>query len=331
MRRDDPILEDEEPLVDTTVPIPLRSKRTERRQKKLNLKHSASKQHATIWDLPSELFLDIFTRLRPSDIFKLARVNQAIRNFILEQETAIASEIIRRRYPVLTKCFPLPILLNTVDMEAHSALLDERRQAAHLTIHKKPYQHIKTPNIHEICTCLTCLLAWNNLCLVVDFAHWQKNLEHGEPIPVIARGRDPEWNQILISANGAIVEKALYSQLWYAVILSGHLRSTTVSIHRHSNNKGNKRRRFRMTAEDVAAETDHFLERSGPPTLEFPPYRDRYYMLEAYLPNRGWNSETGEWLYMPTSQHLRDVEFCKAWVRRTKNPVVAAAKIEPKP
>ncbi len=326
MRKGDTIDEDEEPLVDTTVPIPLRSKRTERLQKKLNLKQTAAKQHATIWDLPSEIFLDIFTRLRPSDVFRLARANQSLRNFVLEQETTIASEIIRRRYPVLAKCFPLPVLLNTVDMEAHSALLDDRRQAAHLYIHKKPYQHIKTPDIHEICTCLTCLLAWNNLSLVVDFAHWQKNLEHGEPIPIIARGKNPEWNQILISANGDIVEKALYSQLWYAVILSSHLRSTTGSIHRHSNNKGNKRRRFRMTIEDVAAETDQFLERSGPPTLNFPHHRDNYYMLEAYLPNRGWNSETGEWQYIPASQHARDVEFCKAWVRRTKDSVVVAAK-----
>ena len=60
-----------------------------------------------------------------------------------------------------------------------------------------------------------------------------------------------------------------------------------------------------MSEADVDAENDCFLERSGPPTLDFPFHRDAYYMLESYMPNRGWNSEDGEWKYMPASQHDR--------------------------
>lgn len=72
-----------------------------------------------------------------------------------------------------------------------------------------------------------------------------------------------------------------------------------------------------MTVEDAAAETDEFLERSGPPSLDFPFRRDNYYMLEAYLPNRGWKSEESRWLYA-SSLHDRDVEFAREWVTRRK-------------
>jgi hypothetical protein len=316
--------EPEEPLVDTTAAIPLRSKRTERRQRKRHLEAKASKQHATLWDLPSELVMDILILLRPSDIFMLSRVNQALRHFILQEEAGIAREIITRRYAILSKCFPIPVLLENVDKEAHTALLSDARQAI-LNIHKRPYQHIKLPDQRLVCTCLTCMLAWNNLNLVVDFAYWQRNLDQGEPITMVPRGKSPEWNQTLISASADVVQKALYGPLWYARILEGHLNSTIGSIRRHGNNKGNKRRRFRMSVEDAAAETDLFLERSGPPSLDFPFHRDNYYMLEAYLPNRGWNSEVGEWRYMPASQHDRDVEFVKAWAKRRENTVAQDA------
>lgn len=238
----------------------------------------------------------------------------------------MAGELITRRYSVLTKCFPLPVLLENVDEGAHSALLDDERQATHLHIHKKPYQHVKSPDPHVICTCLTCMLAWNNLCVVVDFTYWQRNLDQGEPIPMIPRGKFPKWNEKLTSINAAVVEKALCNSLWYARILEEHLRSTIGSIRRHGNNMGNKRRRFRMSIEDVVAENDLFLQRSGPPSLDFPFHRDNYYMLEAYLPNRGWNSEVGEWRYMPTTQHDRDVEFVKAWAKRRKAAAPESSK-----
>ena len=316
----------DEPLVDTTAPLPLRSKRTQRQQKKRHQKEAASKQHATFWDLPSEIVLDIVRLLRPSDIFRLSRVHSGLRDFILNNQPRIADFVIAQRYPVLTKCFQLPMLLENVDKEAHSALLDEERQATHLHIHKKPYQHVDPPNPHIICTCLTCMLAWNNLCLLVDFAFWQKNLDQGEPIPMISRGKYPKWNQNLISRNAAVVHNALYNPLWYARILEEHLKSTVGSIRRHTNNAGNKRPRFRMTIQDAAAENDDFLNRSGPPSLAFPFHRDNYYMLEAYLPNRGWNSDANEWRYMPATQHDRDVEFVKAWAKRNRESVAAEKK-----
>jgi hypothetical protein len=312
-----------EPLVDTTAPLPLRSKRTERRQKKRHQKEAASRQHATLWDLPSELILDILSLLRPSDIFKLSRVNHGLQDFILKDEFRISSAVIARRYSILTKCFPLPVLLENVDKEAHSALLDDERQTKHLQIHKKPYQHVDPPNPLIICTCLTCMLAWNNLCLLVDFAFWQKNLDQGEPIPMIPRGKNPKWNQNLIATNATVVEKGLYNPLWYARILEEHLKSTVGSIRRHANNAGNKRPRFRMTVQDTVVENDAFLSRSGPPSLAFPFHRDNYYMSEAYLPNRGWNSEESEWRYMPATQHDRDVEFVKAWAKRRRESAVA--------
>lgn len=317
---------EEEPLVDTTAALPLRSKRLERLQKKRHQKEAASKQHATIFDLPSEIILDILTLLRPSGIFNLSRVCHGLQDFILKDASRIAGSVIADRYPILTKCFPLPVLLENVDKEAHSALLDEERQVKHLHIHKKPYQHIQTPDPHTICTCLTCMLAWNNLCLLVDFAHWQHNLEQGEPIPIAPRGKNPKWNQKLITSHAFIVQKALYNPLWYARILEQHLKSTVSSIRRHGNNAGNKRRRFRMTIEDAMAGNDKFLSRSGPPSMDFPFHRDSYYMLEAYLPNRGWNSEGGGWVYMPATQHERDVEFVKAWAKRRREMAVEEKK-----
>jgi hypothetical protein len=325
MRKDEPVDESEEPLVDTTAAIPLHSKRTNRQQKKRQKKETkekAAKQHATLWDLPSEVVLEICGYSRPSDIFALSRANQALRQFILANEARICKEIIKRRYIALSKCFQLPVMLEKVDESAHPALKCAERQEL-LNIHKKPYQHIRFPDPQLICTCLTCMLNWNYLCVVVDFADWQDNLDKGEPIPIIPRGKFPEWNQRLISANAAIVEKALYSPLWYSRILEQHLDSMIRSIRRHHNNKGNKRRRFRMSAEDAAVETDLFLERSGPPSLDFPFHRDNYYMLEAYMPNRGWNAEAERWMYLPM-WHERDVEFVKAWkVRREKAELAA--------
>lgn len=316
-----------EPLIDTTAALPLRSKRTERIQKKRHLKsEKVSKPQATLMDLPSEIFLDILSLLRPSDIFKLSRVNKGLHRYIQKDKSRIATKLIEHRYPVLTRCFSLPVLLENVDESFHSALLDSERQETHLYIHKKPYQHIQSPDPHVICTCLTCILAWNNLCLLVDFGHWQKNLDQGEPIPMLRRGELPKWNQDLISANAKVVRKALDNPLWYARILEEHLKSTIGSIQRHGNNAGNKRRRFRMTAENAAAEKDEFLKRSGPPSLDFPFHRDNYYMLEAYLPNRGWNSEAAEWRYMPTTQHDRDVEFVKAWVLRRQKATNGPSK-----
>ncbi|TVY40455.1 hypothetical protein LOCC1_G005732 [Lachnellula occidentalis] len=200
MRREDPLISaNEEPLIDTTTALPLRSKRTSRLQKKRHQKATSTKQTATLWDLPSEILLDILRLLKPSAIFRVSRANQALRAFILEEEERIARQVIETRYAVLAQCFVVPRLLNTLDAEAKAALSDGGRVGA--SVHgggngkKTGYQHIAVPDAGVVCTCLTCLLAWNNICLVVDFAHWQRNLDAGEPIPMIPRGKFPEWNQ----------------------------------------------------------------------------------------------------------------------------------------
>lgn len=288
MRKELPPLDPaDEPLVDRTSVIPLVSRRTIRQQQKKASRQTsreASRERATLPDLPSELVLEILSYLRPSDVFKLSRTSKTIRRFTTESQWNIATSIIHRRYFALAKCFQLPVRLDDIENEGGviEALQSEERQEI-LSIHKKPYQHIKVPDPKAICTCLTCILAWNQLCVVVDFARWQDNLEADpiRPLPVIPRGKAPKWNQKLIDQNATVVEKAIGNKLWYARILECHLDTTTRSIRRHGDNKGNKRKRFRMTAEDVAAETDAFLERSGPPSLDFPYMRDNFYMLEG--------------------------------------------------
>lgn len=180
MRNTESTPDAEEPLIDTTAAIPLRSKRTERKQKKRLEK--ASQHHTTILDIPSELLIDILTHLRPGDIFTLSRVSRSFHQFTQQNETQIANPIIQARYPALARCFQLPILLENVDESAHPALQSEERQEL-LNIHKKPYQHIKAPDPAVVCTCLTCMLAWNYLCVVVDFARWQGHLDEGSVLP----------------------------------------------------------------------------------------------------------------------------------------------------
>lgn len=169
--------EDQEPLVDTTAMIPLRSKRTERKQKQSQEKNKARK-NMSILDLPSELVIDILGCLRPSDVYNISRVSRSWRQFTLQNEAEIANEIIKSRYQTLAKCLQLPVLLDKVDKCVYPALQSAERQEM-LNIHKKPYQHIKPPNPHIICTCLRCILAWNYLCVAVDLAHWQDNLDQG--------------------------------------------------------------------------------------------------------------------------------------------------------
>ncbi|KAI1385367.1 uncharacterized protein F4822DRAFT_342368 [Hypoxylon trugodes] len=327
MRKGD-ISEDEElgVLEDKTEALTLRSKRTERTRKKQAKKTKKTKsQPLDILSLPYELVLGIFSWLRPSDVFNLQRVNKAFYGFIAQAERRITRVITRWRYVCLEKCFRLPILLQQVGPSIHALLQDPDRQEI-LTIHKKPYQHVQSPDPAEICTCLTCLLRWSSLCLIVDFAHWQENLDIGEPIPMIPRGKHPEWNQALLASNAAIVRKALHSPLWHARLLETHLDSITRSIRRQAANKGNKRKRFRMLKEDVDSGSDLFLERSGPPSLDFPFHRDNYYMLEAYLPNRSWNADQRRWMYVPADQHNTDIQFIVKWAefRRRK----AAAELE---
>lgn len=293
-----------------------KSKRIERQRKK-QAKKSARQpaERRSIFDLPFELVMTILADLLPSDLIRLSRVNKSMKEFISQQEASLTREIIRSRYATLEKCLRLPVLLEDVgDDEARAALLRPERLTGF--VRKQAYSHVLTPDPEVVCTCLTCVLRWNSLCLAVDFAHWQGNLDKGEPIPMFPRGTNPEWNRTLLQRNAGVVLRALREPLWYAVVLERHLESTVGSIRRHSANKGNRRRRFRMTREDERVGTDGFLERSGPPTMDFPFHRDNYYMLEAYLPNRGWNGDEERWMYMPASQHDTDVGMVVMFYRQ---------------
>lgn len=313
------------PLIDSTAALPSRSKRTERRQKKRELR--TSKLDATLSDLPPELLTEILILLRPSDIFALWRVNRSWQKFISTEELSLCQKIVARRYSILSRCFTLPVQLQDVDQDVHPALLSDDRLSV-LNLHCRSYKHIKPADPHLICTCLTCILAWNNLNLAVDFAHWQPSLDRGEPIPMIAFGKHPQWNQQLTRANARVVQKALQSPLWYSRILERHLKSTVGSIHRHKDCKGGGRKSFPMSAEDAASGTDLFLERSGPRSLDFPLDRDYYYTLDAYVPNRAWKSDAKEWRYWPASQHEADLDFVMASATRRKAASSADKMIE---
>ncbi|GAB7333343.1 hypothetical protein MBLNU13_g04966t1 [Cladosporium sp. NU13] len=309
--------DDDEPLVDTTAALPLHSKKTERMQKRLQKK--SEKKHApktqSFLDLPSELLLDILAYLRPSDLFRLKRLNRTTKSFIEENEAAVCREIIRTRYSVLAKCFPLPVAFSTLDPKYHSALLSSKRQDL-LAIHKKPYQHVKPLDPLDICTCMTCVFAWNNLCTIVDLAHWQQALDNREPIPMIPRGQSPDWNRDLIAHSASLVQSAMNSPLVHTALLALHLDTTTRTILRRSKYIKARpvlpeHRPYQLSLAEAAQESDIYLVRKGPPSYEFPYHRDNYYNLEAYVPNRKWSREEECWKYYAGTQHERDLE----WVR----------------
>jgi hypothetical protein len=294
-----------------------KSKRLARQQKKAAVKASKKPSHSPnpLLDLPYELLTSILHLLLPADLLRLTRVSRPLHSFINQESDSLARRVIRERYPVLEKCLRLPILLAELGDEEKSALLREERLQF---VRKQAYSHVQSPDPAVLCTCLTCVLRWNSLTLVIDFAHWQGHLHRGDPIPMIPRGQNPEWNRALLAKHAAVVHKAITSPLLYACILQAHLASTVGSIRRHAQNKGNQRRRFRMSGEDERSGTDGFLSRSGPPTVDFPFHRDNYYMLESYLPNRGWNGEEGRWMYMPETQHDTDVGMVVRFYRRRR-------------
>lgn len=314
------IIDEEEPLIDTTEALPLRSKKIEREKRKLAKKQKKTAQRppvTNLLDLPPELLQEVFGHLRALDILRLSQVSRPLHAFIREQENAIARDIIRTRYWILSKCFSLPVAFADVDPSAKPALLSHKRQDM-LQIHKKPYQHVKGIDSHAVCTCMSCVFAWNNLCLILDLAHWQKNLNEREPIPMIPRGTSPSWNSFLLEKHATIVEKAMTSKLTYAMILQKHLATTISTITRTIRGKKtlHPKRLYHLTPPEAAKETDEFLERSGPPSYEFPWHRDNYYGLEAYVPNRKWSREQERWMYYAESLHERDL----AWVKEKFSP-----------
>jgi len=303
----------EPPLVDLTQSLTVNSKRTERLRKKLRKKAPPKLVDARgFLDLPYELMMEILGYLRPDDFFALCGVSKPVRAFILAEEDRICKDIIALRYPILTRCLPRPVLMEELDEPVRQVLQSPLRPETK-TMYSKPYQHVQPPDLTLVCTCMTCVLRWNSLCLALDFSHWQDHLDKGKPLPVIPRGTQPAWNKNLLAKHAATVVESLKSPLWYVRILEIHLDSIVRSVRRHGENKGNQRRRFRMTEEDVRSESDAFLARDGPPTVDFPFHRDNYYMLEAYLPNRCWIAHRNEWVYIPENQHDRDVEVALKW------------------
>lgn len=320
------LVDEDGPLVDTTAALILRSKKTERAQRRMRKKQKKAAERPAILallDLPPELLQEVFSYLRPSDIFQLLLVSHDVHDFVRDHESAICRDIIKRRYWVLSRCFPLPVAFENVDSSAHASLLSEKRQDM-LQIHKKPYQHVKGVDPLKICTCVSCVFAWNNLCLILDLSHWQKNLNEREPIPMIARGSSPEWNKSLLDTNAAAVQKAMTSRLCYARTLEKHLRTTVETISRTL--KGKKtvhpRRVYYFTPPEAAKETDEFLEREGPHSYEFLWHRDNYYNLETYVPNRKWSKEKEKWVYYAEGLHERDLQ----WVIERFTPITSKDK-----
>jgi hypothetical protein len=268
----------EAPLEDKTVVIPLHSKRTERILRKRATQCRNKQDQTGFIQLPTELVLDVLELLRPSDVFSVSLVNRRLHSLVSANANAIGDEIIQRRYRILARCFPLPALLSSVELSTHPLLNDPRRQQQ-IGIHRKFYQHVQHPDPQLLCTCLTCIMTWNNLGLVLDFAHWQDHLDNREPIPMLPRGRSVQWNQDLVDRHASIVRRALSESLYYARILETHLNSTIRSVRRHRDNKFDKRKHVRMEEEEANRGTDDFLAKECPLSLEFPYNRDEYYML----------------------------------------------------
>ena len=269
---------DETPLEDTTAALTLHNKRTDRKRRQKVTRDRKRDAVVNLGKLPTELLLECLACLEPRDVFRFSFVNRRFLSLVAANSRVIGDAIITTRYAILAQCLPTPVLLSSVSPALRPVLSNDDRQKQ-LGIHKRPYQHIQHPDASQLCTCLTCILTWNNLGLVLDFAHWQPNLDTGDPIPMIPRGQAPEWNHDLIARNARVARRAVDDPLWHARILELHLDSTVRSIRRHGKNKGNKRTHVAMTEEDAASGTDAFLFKHGPPSLEFPFHRDEYYML----------------------------------------------------
>ncbi|KAH7402104.1 hypothetical protein DE146DRAFT_455376 [Phaeosphaeria sp. MPI-PUGE-AT-0046c] len=307
--------DDETPLEDTTAALTLHNKRTDRKLRQKVTRDKKRDAVVNLSKLPTELLLECLKYTEPHDVFRFSFVNRRFLNLVRANSRVIGDAIIASRYTILAQCLPTPVLLSDVRPALRPILSNDDRQKQ-LGIHKRPYQHIQNPDATQLCTCLTCILTWNNLGLVLDFAHWQRNLDTGDPIPMIPRGQAPEWNNELIARNARITRRAVDDPLWHARILELHLNSTVRSIKRHAKNKGNKRTHVAMTVEDAASGTDAFLSKHGPPSLEFPFHRDEYYMLEAYLPNRWWRKSEGRWVFTIAGSHERDLELVQRLANR---------------
>ncbi|OBR14959.1 F-box domain-containing protein [Colletotrichum higginsianum IMI 349063] len=303
--------------------VNVRSKKTERMKRKLEKKKakSAGHQPTHLLDLPNEILFNIFIQMRPSEVLGTLHICRAFHDLVQHNEALLSRHIVSARYPVLAKCFRLPVSLDDIDPKLHVVLQYETRIQM-LGIHRR-YQHIPQPDPFTACTCLTCVLRWQALFTIIDFNYWQENLASGKPIPVIPRDQIPEWNKTLKERTARIVLRALKSPLIHARILEMHLVNTCAAIKRQTENRGNRRRHFTMTQADEDSGTDSFLEQEGPSTADMPFQRDGYDLLEVYLPTRTWLKNETRWAYMPADIHDRDL----AWAATRWNPVFAAEPI----
>lgn len=306
---------EEEELIDTTERLALHSRKLDRQQRKGRKraeKAAAKRGQAALHLLPVELILDIISYLKPSDVFTVASTCKSLRDQVIMWREVIANSIIDHRFTNLARSFPRPKRLAEVDEKYHSALQSELRQQK-LQIHRRPYQHIQSHEPNKLCSCLTCVLLWNNLCLIVDFHHWQARLDDRsikQPITPIPRGENPEWNTKLVYRNSLIVRRALKDSLWYARILEAHLDTIVRTMRRWQRYpRDQSKPDYKMTKEEAASGIDAFLGRRGQQTIEFPYRRDVYFHLEAYMPNRRWDHEKQAWRYVYAGSHERDCEW----------------------
>ncbi|KAK5132842.1 hypothetical protein LTR08_008558 [Meristemomyces frigidus] len=334
--------EDEQPLNDTTEALAKNSKKLARLQKKQHKKQGKeSTRVRNFLELPAELLHEILSHLRPTDVARVSRLNHATRDFILQNETSIARDIMDRRFYLLRQSLPLPVAFEEVDEDSRPALLNPLWQER-TAINQRLYTHIQPLNAQQVCSCLSCIQAWNNLNVVLDFAHFQWHLNNREPISMVARGAVPEWNLELTDSHARLVKQAMTSQLCYAGILEKHLNSITgtllrqvrfppkVPMHRHNKpayaipeKTLQPVRPYQVTEVDAATEDDLFLEREGRHSYEMPFHRDNYYSLLAYVPNRKWSKEEQRWICYAAGAHERDL----AWVRDRFMPTTSAESV----
>lgn len=314
-RRQDGAISDDEPLVDTTAALTLNSKKTARRQKKAAKKRVQTSIH-TMLDLPHEILTHILSFLKPTHMFVLLRVSHSVHDLVRENELTIASAIISHRYRYISQCFPLPRPLSSVPEQAQTALLSERWQHF-MRIHRFSYQQISQPaDSAHVCSCTSCILLWNNLNILLDLSHWQRNLANREPLPIIPRGQKPEWNVELLAKHASIVTHAMHHPLTYAAILQKHLETTTSTIIRSSKwrRKGEnpnivRPRLYDLTDDDAEHGTDAFLARKGRENFNPIYMRDQYYSTEVWMPNRKWDREDECWRYYAKPQHDNDMKW----------------------
>ncbi|KAK3990422.1 hypothetical protein QBC44DRAFT_288756 [Cladorrhinum sp. PSN332] len=309
--------DDQDVLVDLTEPLKLTSKRTKRQQTKIQKKRVTFRQFP---DLHQDAVMCILDYCTPRTIWALSQVCRGLGQLIRNNETYLANRVIALRYPNISKGFQLPYLMTQVidtcpDPNILQALDIYREKIIPLRVRLR---HIPGHPVDTICSCTSCIDRWNMLCLAVDFAIWQDDLDNGTPLPRTDWGFpcDP-WRQPdpILSRCRRRVINALHSPLLYSMILESHLESTVRAIRRQRENKSNRSDHFPMTSKDASSGTDRFLSKEGPSFIEAPYTREMYYMLEVFLPGRAWNKTDKEWKYLMVP-HERELEIVQSQIRK---------------